>query len=172
MEIRFDGLSNVGGLRTVNGARFGMVRNGGTKPHQGVDLYAKVGTPVFAVASGEIVRIRQKHMSYGQDILLRFLPDKQLATRLGLPTDTPLYVLYAHLSAIKAVLGKVAKGDPIGATGISGNADQRYPHLHFEIRTKIEAGFGLQNRINPELIFTGIDYSKPVEAISTYNRTA
>src|SRR4051812_39226945 len=50
-------------------ARFGMVRNGGARPHQDVHFYAQPGTKVFAVASGEIVRIRHHDASYGQDIL-------------------------------------------------------------------------------------------------------
>ena len=58
MEIRFDGIQKVGGLRTVNGARFGMTRDGGTRPHPGVDLYAPPGTPVFAIADGVIDRVR------------------------------------------------------------------------------------------------------------------
>ena len=176
MEIRFDGLQNVGGLRTVNRARFGMVRNGGTRPHQGVDLYAQPGTKVFAVASGEIVRIRHHDASYGQDILLRFRPDRSVASFLkmsgSLSPDGTLYVLYAHLSSISARLGPVKRGEVIGATGASGNADQRYPHLHFEIRKVKSPGPGLHNRLNPELIFSGIDYSKPVEALDRFSRTA
>jgi murein DD-endopeptidase MepM/ murein hydrolase activator NlpD len=172
MEIRFDGINNVGGLRTVNGARFGMVRNGGTKPHQGIDLFAAVGTTIYAVASGEIVRIRHHDISYGQEIILSFLPTPHAASRLGLKPHSPLYVLYAHLSRTSVSLGPVKKGSPIGATGTSGNADQRYPHLHLEIRTIKDAGLGLAHRINPEFIFSGIDYAKPVESFDRFNRTA
>ena len=61
MDIRLDALPGADGLRTVNGARFGMVRNGGTRPHQGVDLYAAPGTPVYAISAGEVIRIRRHH---------------------------------------------------------------------------------------------------------------
>lgn len=172
MEIRFDGLQNAGGLRTVNGARFGMVRNAGKRPHQGIDLYAIPGTPVYAVSDGEVVRIRRHHPAYGQDILLRFQPEAKLAARLGLSGVVHLFALYAHLSAIHVHLGRVSRGQYLGDAGISGNADQHYPHLHFEIRTKQDAGLGLHNRLNPELIFSEVDYSKPVEALESYRRTA
>jgi murein DD-endopeptidase MepM/ murein hydrolase activator NlpD len=172
MEIRFDGINNVGGLRTVNGARFGMVRNGGTKPHQGVDLFAPPGTTVYAVATGDIVRVRHHDINYGQEIVLCFRPTSQIAAYCGLKPNSVLYALYAHLSRTSVSLGPVKRGHPIGATGTSGNADQRYPHLHLEIRTIKDAGTGLQHRINPERIFSGIDYSKPVEIFDRFNRTA
>jgi murein DD-endopeptidase MepM/ murein hydrolase activator NlpD len=171
MEIRFDGPAAPGGLRTVNGARFGMVRNRGQRPHQGVDLFAPVGTTVYAVANGEIVRIRHHDPSYGKEVMLRFHPTRELLSRLSLSTNDVLYILYAHLSHIYLTLGQVNKGQPIGLTGVSGNADQRYPHLHLEVRTIKDAGLGLQHRLDPEILFSGIDYSKPVETLDRINRT-
>jgi murein DD-endopeptidase MepM/ murein hydrolase activator NlpD len=172
MEIRFDGLRNVGGLRTVNGARFGMVRNGGTRAHQGVDLYAPVGTPIFAVADGQIVQIQRNHPAYGQRIILKLAVDDAIARATGVASGSSLFVLYAHLSQISATLGKVTRGSTIGATGVSGNADQAYPHLHLEVRTSLNPGLGLGGRINPELLFQQIDFYKPFEAIDKYQRTA
>jgi murein DD-endopeptidase MepM/ murein hydrolase activator NlpD len=172
MEIRFDGPGNSGGLRTINGARFGWVRNGGTRPHQGVDLFAPVGTTVYAVASGDIVRVRHHDPNYGQEIMLCFYPTTQMARWCGLQPNSALFVLYAHLSQTRVGLGPVRRGQPIGATGISGNADQRYPHLHLEIRTIKDPGTGLAHRLNPERLFSGIDYSKPVEFFDRFNSTA
>lgn len=180
MEIRFDGLQNAGGLRTVNGARFGMTRNGGSRPHQGVDLYAAPGTPVFAVADGVVELVRHADPNYGRDILIRF--------RLGIgwqrvlraagsgDADRVLFAEYAHLSSLLVKTGdNVRRGQMIGATGTSGNADQRYPHLHFELRKVASPGVGhagMLNRINPELVFQSIDFSKPVEAMDRWSRTA
>jgi murein DD-endopeptidase MepM/ murein hydrolase activator NlpD len=180
MEIRFDGVQAVAGLRTVNGARFGMTRNGGTRPHQGVDLFARPGTPVHAVADGTIVQVRQAHPSYGRDILLRFvLPAawRHYLKRAGsADADGIVFAQYAHLGSIHVKLGQAVKaGQAIGSTGTSGNADQRYPHLHFELRKIASPGIGSQglaNRINPELVFANIDYSRPVEAIDQLRRTA
>jgi murein DD-endopeptidase MepM/ murein hydrolase activator NlpD len=56
----------------------------------------------------------------------------------------------------------------IGRTGTSGNADQKYPHLHFEVRRIRWPGAGaagLRQRIDPELLFK-VDFSSPVEAVT------
>jgi peptidoglycan LD-endopeptidase LytH len=180
MEIRFDGVQNVGGLRTVNGARFGMTRNGGTRPHQGVDLYALPGTPVFAIADGKIDRVRLNDRDYGQDILLQFRPVSAWLTHLAsvgaVDRDGILYAEYAHLASVSVRPGEsVWRGQLLGTSGVTGNADQRYPHLHFELRKIRYPGggqLGLQNRINPEMVFAHIDYSKPVEALDKLRRTA
>lgn len=172
MEIRFDGLRNVGGLRTVNGARFGMVRNQGSRAHQGVDLYAPEGTPIFAVADGEIVQIDENAGALGKRIFLKFDVDDGISKLTGVPAGKPLYVMYAHLSRISVTKGPVKRGATIGATGVSGNADQAYPHLHLEVRTALVPGYGLAGRLNPELIFQQIDFFKPFEAVDTRNRTA
>jgi murein DD-endopeptidase MepM/ murein hydrolase activator NlpD len=180
MEIRFDGLQNVGGLRTVNGARFGMTRNGGSRPHQGADLYAVPGTPIFSIADGIVERVRHADPNYGRDVLIKFRPDAawlRLLSRAGSgDTDGVLFAEYAHLSGILVRPGmQVRRGQMIGATGTSGNADQRYPHLHFELRKVASPGVGHQgmlNRINPELLFHSIDFSKPVDALDRWKRTA
>jgi murein DD-endopeptidase MepM/ murein hydrolase activator NlpD len=180
MEIRFDGVRSPGGLLTVNSARFGLTRDGGKRPHQGVDLYAVPGTPIHAVADGTIVQVRRLYPSYGNDILLRFaMPAAWLAVlaRHGVVVaDGVLFAHYAHLSAIGVAAGQqVRRGQRIGATGISGNADQRYPHLHFELRKVAAPGsgpMGQKNRVNPELVFTQIDYSRPVDVAQRMGRTA
>jgi murein DD-endopeptidase MepM/ murein hydrolase activator NlpD len=174
MEIRFDGLRSVGGLRTINGARFGMVRNGGSRAHQGVDLFALPGTPVFAIAAGEVVRIRRHDPSYGQEVMVRFRPDRRYLAHVSseVPPDGILFALYAHLSSVVVRLGAVRLGHVLGFSGVSGNADQRYPHLHFEVRTRADPGLGLRNRIDPEQIFFDVDYSKPVEALDRARRIA
>lgn len=180
MEIRFDGLQNVGGLRTVNGARFGMTRNGGARAHNGVDLYAPLGTPVLAIADGQVERVRLTDPSYGKDILLKFRPRDDWLRYLRAASvsddDGLLFAEYAHLSNILVSQGTlVRRGQIIGFTGTSGNADQRYPHLHFEVRKVSNPGTGAQgllNRINPEILFPNIDFSKPVETLARAARTA
>ena len=180
MEIRFDGVQAAGGLRTVNGARFGMTRDGGTRPHQGVDLYAAPGTSVHAVADGTVVQVRHAHPAYGRDVLLRFTLTPAWRARLAgygaHDADGVLFAEYAHLGSLVVVKGQqVKRGQLLGSTGTSGNADQRYPHLHFELRKVQSPGTGLAglaNRVNPELIFSNIDYSRPVEVLSRLSRTA
>src|SRR4051794_11010552 len=52
------------------GGSFGRVRSSGKKPHQGWDLYAAVGTPVYAVGPG-VVEYSETHGAYGTQICLR-----------------------------------------------------------------------------------------------------
>ena len=133
----------VAGLASVNSAKFGMVRknaNGTPRAHQGVDLQAEFGTPIYAVEDGTIVGINMGKDGYGFTITLKF-GDK--------------FAFYAHLSEIHTTVGHaVSKGELIGKTGSSGNAVgmntiAKGGHLHFEIRTQQNAGLGLSSRLDP-----------------------
>ncbi len=42
------------GPNNLKGGTFGYTRNNGTRRHNGLDLYAEEGTPVFAMIDGEI----------------------------------------------------------------------------------------------------------------------
>lgn len=174
MKVRWDGKGAGGsGMKTFDSPRFGMVRNGGTRPHAGVDLDAPVGTPIFAVADGVITQARFNDPMLGSDILLMFRPAASMLSYLAsignAAPEGVLFAHYAHLSAVFVETGQsVARGTMIGRTGTSGNAEQKYPHLHFEIRkTRFPSigAAGLRNRIDPELMFK-VDFSTPVEAIT------
>lgn len=174
MKVRWDGReASGGGMKSFDGPRFGMVRDGGARAHTGVDLDAPVGTPIFAVADGVIDLARYKDPTLGSDVLLMFRPTaSMLAYLVGVGSaanDGVLFAHYAHLSAVFVeTRQRVARGTMIGRTGTSGNADQKYPHLHFEIRKTRFPGIGaagLRNRIDPELMFK-VDFSTPVEAIT------
>jgi murein DD-endopeptidase MepM/ murein hydrolase activator NlpD len=123
---------------------FGMVRHkadGSTKPHQGWDFEAPIGTPCFAISEGTIDLVYNSK-DYGDVIVLAF------------PFEgAKLYAAYAHLSAVEVKQGQsVARGAPIGKTGDSGNAKGmtgKDLHLHFEIRTVPRPGMGLSGRISP-----------------------
>lgn len=52
------------GLASVRGAKFGMVRQGGTRAHQGIDLIAVPGTPLYAVADGTVHLAPAPNSSY------------------------------------------------------------------------------------------------------------
>ena len=85
--------------------------------HNGLDLSAKLNTPIYAVADGTI-KVTRFDNSYGYYIAI----------------DHSKYgSLYAHLSRYIVVEGSNVKaGDIIGYTGNTG--DSTGPHLHFEIR--------------------------------------
>ena len=174
MKVRWDGSEASGsGMKTFDSPRFGMVRDGGARAHAGVDLDAPVGTPIFAVADGVITLARYSDPMLGSDVLLMFRPTASMLTYLAsvgsAASDGVLFANYAHLSAVFVETGqRVARGTMIGRTGTSGNADQKYPHLHFEIRMTRFPGIGaagLRNRIDPELMFK-VDFSTPVEAVT------
>lgn len=156
------------GLASPKSATFGMVRNGGTRAHQGIDLQADVGTPVYAIADGKVIALSKAFSAttnFGASILLQVdvndLPPAQRQHYAALyPKKSLIYFFYAHLSAIDITLGPdgtraVAAGTPLGKTGDSGNAHgmstvAKGGHLHFEARYRTEnIGKGLDGRLDP-----------------------
>ena len=136
-------LSRVKIRRNSPSNRFGRVRSGGKRCHQGEDYQANIGTPILAVDDGVVAMIRN-----GGDYGL------QLAIKTGLTTGgKPIYAFYAHLSKTDVkVCQEVKAGQVLGSTGDSGNAKGMRGedcHLHFEVRTVLSAGFGLGGRLDP-----------------------
>lgn len=96
---------------------------GGRRAHQGVDLAAASGTPVYATADG-VVDTAEYSSSYGN--LIKVDHGAQLETR------------FAHLSRMVVGAGqKVRKGDLIGYVGSTGRSTG--PHLHYEVRVSGQA---------------------------------
>lgn len=94
----------------------------GRRIHKGLDLLAKVGTPVYAAKSGKVISASQ-NPGMGKHVILRH--------REGMIT------IYGHLSSIAVQKGDyVRQGTVIGSVGKTGNAAARdmLPHLHFEVR--------------------------------------
>lgn len=93
-------------------------RRGGGRRHQGIDIMAAYGTPVYAIESGTIVKAYTNRRG-GLSIFLR--------GRSG------VQYFYAHQSANLVVTGQtVGVGQLIGRVGTSGNARGSAPHVHFE----------------------------------------
>jgi murein DD-endopeptidase MepM/ murein hydrolase activator NlpD len=144
---------------------YGYVRHdkhGKIRPHQGWDLQAAPGTPVFAIATGTAKAGYSK--DYGNWISIKFEH-----------RGRTLYAFYAHLLnySYKLVVQNqaVPEGTVIGFTGMSGNAKDiplREAHLHFEIRTKEVPtspsllGPGLHGRIDPGEVLGYEIYSSSV----------
>lgn len=183
MQIRWDGMNapyNGKALHSLSAARFGWTRSGGTQSHGGVDLAAAVGTPVYAIADGYVEEVHHKNGNYGGTVLLAFLPRPAYVGFGGITDGAVLYALYAHLKpgSIRVRRGQEVTGGKtvLAETGISGNGDQRYPHLHFEVRRVRYAGYtsttqGMDNRIDPEVFFA-VDFIEPYTAMSERARTA
>ncbi len=86
--------------------------------HQGIDLRAPIGTPVYATADGVIGKATE-HDGYGKVIFIKH-------------GDT-FVTLYAHLDEMLVEAEeKVKKGYKIGAVGNTGKSTG--PHLHYEVR--------------------------------------
>ena len=92
------------------------------RQHNGVDLAAPRGTPVYATADG-MIEMAQYFGSYGNYVQIGHGGD--LETR------------YAHLSSYTVRDGEqVRKGDLIGYVGSTGRSTG--PHLHYEVRVSSE----------------------------------
>ena len=90
--------------------------------HQGIDLYAEIGTAVKAARLGKVEEVGF-HKNLGNYVQLRHFGN--------------LVTIYAHLSKILVKPGQwVKQGMIIGLVGKTGNANHPkiLPHLHFEIR--------------------------------------
>jgi murein DD-endopeptidase MepM/ murein hydrolase activator NlpD len=100
------------------------------KGHNGIDLKASVGTPIYAAEEGEVLRTGNTDLScpggsYGKWVLIEH--PNNLAT------------LYAHLSLIKVNDGQsVKRGELIGYGGNTGYTTG--PHLHFTVYAAGKAG--------------------------------
>jgi len=95
-------------------------RSGG-RQHQGVDIIAKSGTPLYAVNNGRISR-----QSFDRVGSLG-------GNALTLTAADGTYFYYAHLSTFAdgiAVGSEVVAGEVIGYVGSTGSSST--PHLHFE----------------------------------------
>ncbi len=161
---------NFSGVRKEQNGAFGPVRlnaNGTPRNHQGLDLFAEVGTPCYACLDGEIVRYANEGITgYGNVLVLKvkgedlrnakrnYMPEFQKEVESGPSFDlnaTFLYLRYAHLKSAVITSGRVKAGDLIAHTGKSGNAQgTKSPHLHFEVAMlPFGNGTGLQKRYNP-----------------------
>ena len=87
--------------------------------HDGIDIAAKSGTPVFAAHSAKVMYSGSGLRGYGKLLILK--------DRDGLVT------VYAHNRRLLVKKGKnVSRGDKIAEVGSTGRSSG--PHLHFEVR--------------------------------------
>lgn len=91
---------------------------GGRRKHNGIDLAAPTGTPIYATADG-VVSMAKYYGSYGNYVQIEHGADLQ--TR------------FAHMSKFVVSDGeRVTKGQLIGYVGSTGRSTG--PHLHYEVR--------------------------------------
>lgn len=138
---------------------FGCVRNGGTRFHEGIDLFpirhdssGEAVDAIYAILPGRVVHVSgtSGHSSYGRYVVVAHQQ-----------ASLQFYSLYAHLASIHAAIkpgDSVSAGSVLGVMGRSA-AGYRIPqsraHLHFELALKLSdqfqawydrQRFGSQNR--------------------------
>ncbi|AVJ31058.1 M23 family metallopeptidase [Achromobacter spanius] len=98
---------------------WGAARSGG-RTHQGIDIFAKRGTPVLSATEGVVTRIGENTL--GGQVVWVMGPGRQMH-------------YYAHLDGYADIRrGQlVAPGDVLGFVGNTGNAKGTPPHLHYGI---------------------------------------
>ncbi len=89
--------------------------------HEGIDLTAPRGTPIYATADGEVLQAGYRAGGFGKKILLDH----------GYGYQT----LYGHCDEVLVEPGQmVRRGEIIGRVGSTGLS--KSPHLHYEVHVK------------------------------------
>lgn len=168
------------GWSGLRGGTFGYVRNGGTKFHSGLDLYAEEGTPVYAMIDGMISSNSYVIEQPNRDPTAKDVDDKgyplgysgdkdgagNRVTIIGQYNGQDVQLGYWHLQAgsplaINPRSGSVYKpgdqifrGELLGYSGKSGNA-YNVTNKHLHLVYKIKNSKGNYIYANPELIING-----------------
>ena len=91
----------------------------GSRPHEGMDIAADPGEPIYAASKGTVIYSDDGMSGYGRAVIVRHAD----ATTS----------LYAHATSLLVREGMlVSRGDPVATVGSTGRSTG--PHLHFEIR--------------------------------------
>ena len=89
------------------------------RPHEGLDVAADPGEPIYAASEGTVIYSDDRMSGYGNAMIVRHANS----------TTT----LYAHARTLLVSEGTiVSRGDPIATVGSTGRSTG--PHLHFEVR--------------------------------------
>ena len=96
----------------------------GREFHEGVDLRAESGTPVYAAHAGQVLYAGERIRGYGRMIVIKHTS--------GIAT------VYAHNSKLAVKKGQwVRQGALVAYSGNTGHSSG--PHLHFEVREGVSA---------------------------------
>lgn len=122
--------------------------------HSGVDFKASIGTPVKAMADGEVLGIGDTDAtcvgtSFGKWVYIKY--------------NNGLSSAYGHLSLVKTYEGrKVVRGEVVGYTGNTGHTTG--PHLHVSVYVASVAGV----KERPSTTCEGKIYTMPLAPINAY----
>ena len=119
---------------------------GSASNHNGTDIAAPTGTPVYAAADGEVTVVKYS------DIAGNYITVKHEPTSHGEQFGTD----YLHLSKVLVQKGqKVKEGDIIGEVGSTGRSTG--PHLHFNVQQYAPSRKWVDperyiDRVNPDML--------------------
>lgn len=102
-------------------------RDGGSRRHEGQDIFARRGTPVYSATEGYVVRVGESRLG-GQTVSV-------------LGAGGRIYY-YAHLDSYARDIVEGVYVTPetvLGYVGTTGNAQGTAPHLHFAVYTSAGA---------------------------------
>ena len=105
--------------------------------HHGDDIFAPLGAPILAVASGTVFSVGWNQVG---------------GNRLWVRDGQGNLFYYAHLSAFTPLAmngNRVNAGDVLGFVGNTGDAQGTPTHLHFEIHPVGLIGLGYDGAVNP-----------------------
>ena len=134
---------------------FGDTRDGGSRDHRGVDIFAPRGSPVLSATDGRVYRVETTRIG-GNVIWVR-------------DSEEPNRIYYAHLDSQVVRSGmEVKRGTLLGFVGNTGNARTTPPHLHFAIyrRGAVDPFYYLYQ---PSQILP--DASAPLDYLGAWTRT-
>lgn len=145
---------------------FGALRDGGRRRHAGIDIMARKGVPIVAVAAGVIEKVDVGALA-GQYVVVRH-DDGWRSKYLHLDNDTPGTddgLGFGYAKGIHVGM-RVQAGTVLGFVGDSGNSERTVPHLHFGLYQPN----GLP--INPYRALVGAPVAEPVyptPVVRTFN---
>jgi hypothetical protein len=146
---------NNGNSRKENSNRFKSKRtrpDGSTRFHQGLDILAKLDSPIYSTMAGKIISIDNSVPNdtdggggLGNTIVIETKDDN----------GKSVFMKYAHFNQNSKKLNlkegnSVRAGQQIGISGNTGNiieVSDEYKHVHIEAATNINFG---DSRVNPE----------------------
>jgi peptidoglycan LD-endopeptidase LytH len=115
-------LMPVDGVRVREvGDSWNAPRDGGKRRHEGQDIFARRGTPVYSATEGYVVRVGESRLG-GQTVSV-------------VGAGGRIYY-YAHLDSFARNIGEgdyVTPETVLGYVGATGNARGTPPHLHFAV---------------------------------------
>ncbi len=92
-----------------------------TRFHHGVDIRAKIGSPIMSMHAGKVITVAYEGGGYGRYVVIEHEEGTSKVT-----------TLYAHMKETKVSEGEVVEATTvIGSVGMTGRTTG--PHLHLEI---------------------------------------